>query len=592
MHQPSSASRLRERRAQLQRRAAASAAPRGSFVTGQPQFSFTPPQPAVSAFPLQPLDIPGALGFAANAFTAGSAEPARMGARSPEQADVRQRAATAAPESPRGGLSPGALLPQEECSERIDRLLQRVHRAQQSRREGLARMELASPRTPTRLDPPRRAQSPGSSGTVSTASIRSDSAHAAQAEPFSPRRRAATTGPSGEKAGARLAFGASPEPAPARAPIEEMRAKIERVRARRAARLKAEMSPSPPLSPACAQPAMARMRSEISGTTFYASDDDSDSDFFEACDNLMLFREMDVPIKDVDWDKRVYYHHVARTDERFRRAVEDVEIADCRDACLTALLRRREAACVLRGDGSGEAAMAGAFARPSRREAAAVLAWMDDESDVSSEGHSFEWTQDGFGYVEFRRQSRSSLASSSVMSPGRGLATPSRYEQRQPISTVIESPLQSALEWSVTSSTARAATANFSEAVAAPPGAEPAPRHRRGLFAFGARRAPADLAAVAEADEGAGLGSDSSSGSSSDDDWQLLGSGDEFGPAKPTSAAEEAALQQKRLDALREQNHDLRLHVQQARQAVALLAQMAIGASEHTASSTLQSPFT
>ncbi|KAJ1840032.1 hypothetical protein LPJ70_004822, partial [Coemansia sp. RSA 2708] len=97
MHQPSSASRLRERRAQLQRRAAASAAPRGSFVTGQPQFSFTPPQPAVSAFPLQPLDIPGALGFAANAFTAGSAEPARMGARSPEQADVRQRAATAAP---------------------------------------------------------------------------------------------------------------------------------------------------------------------------------------------------------------------------------------------------------------------------------------------------------------------------------------------------------------------------------------------------------------------------------------------------------------------------------------------------------------
>ncbi|KAJ2357414.1 hypothetical protein H4S01_006496, partial [Coemansia sp. RSA 2610] len=168
--------------------------------------------------------------------------------------------------------------------------------------------------------------------------------------------------------------------------------------------------------------------------------------------------------------------------------------------------------------------------------------------------------------------------------------------QRQPISTVIESPLQSALEWSVTSSTARAATANFSEAVAAPPGAEPAPRHRRGLFAFGARRAPADLAAVAEADEGAGPGSDSSSdsssGSSSDDDWQLLGSGDEFGPAKPRSAAEEAALQQKRLDALREQNHDLRLHVQQARQAVALLAQMAIGASEHTASSTLQSPFT
>ncbi|KAJ2823959.1 hypothetical protein IWW50_003556 [Coemansia erecta] len=643
MHQAST-SRLRDRRAQTQtqrRMAARGNLPRaeGSFVSGQPQFSFSPP--AVSAFPLQPLEIPdrseihtnrldttanmqGPRAGAYDATARTRTATTHMGVCTPSQAEVRRRSVTVSPsvQSPRcGQLGPTSpLLAQEECSERIDRLLQRVHRAQQSRREGLVRMELTgSPRTPTRLDPPLarpvRAQSPSdSSGTVSTASIRSDieaDASGPHMDPlFSPRRRAATMDVAREKC-TQERFGSAD--VQARAPAEDMRAKIERVRARRAARLKAEMASeasSPVMrSPDESQePRLARMHSEISGTTYYASSDDGESDFFETRDNLMLFREMEVPMKDVDWDKRVYYHHVARTNERFRQAVEDVEISDCRESFLGELLGRREAARVLnQGRASGQggtgttnrvssasstptagrftpAGRGGAahlldsgsrFAAPNQAETDAVLEWMDDESDVSSEGHSFDWTQHGFGYMEFRRRSRSSLASSSVMSPGsehftprRGLGAMMANDAPRPISTVLESPLESprtasrqpslmdatGLEWSVTSSTARAATANFSEAVGA---------------VADTRLEPAGLAAVAEADE-------SDASMDSDEDWQMLSS-DEFA-AKPMSAAEEEALALEQLGSLRGQNHELRSQIQQMRRAVASLTQVVVGA--------------
>ncbi|KAJ1760476.1 hypothetical protein EV180_000171 [Coemansia sp. RSA 518] len=520
--------------------------------------------------------------------------------------EVRQRAVTQVPTSPlspRSPLNPGSpLLAQEECSERIDRLLQRVHRAQQSRREGIVRMEMTSPRTPTRLDPPVPLvlvqESATSSSTVSTASIRSDfSARDTRPEAFSPRRRAATMDPAGEKtptARERFSFGRADND---RKPSDDMRAKIERVRARRAARLKDEMHESPvhsPVGESFEQAQLPRMRSEISGTTYYASDDD-ECDFFEMHDNLMLFREMEVPVKDVDWDKRVYYHHVARTNDAFRKAVEDVEIADCRESYVAELLGRREAADILRSDAGNlradqsslradqsnfradqsnlrtdqsnehvdeaphisrsEGMMAGEFAQPNQAEADAVLEWMDDESDVSSEGHSFDWTQHGFGYMEFRRRSRSSLASSSVLSPGehtprRGLSDLMANDQSRPIS---ESPsirpmdaTRSGLEWSVSSSTARAATANFSEAVAA---------------VGNVRQVLPGLAEVDESD--------------SDDDWHMLDSGD---LARPMTAAEEEAMAQEQLHELRSQNQELRVQVQHMFKAVASLTQVVIGA--------------
>ncbi|KAJ2428534.1 hypothetical protein GGF47_001302 [Coemansia sp. RSA 2524] len=552
MHQ-ASATRLRDRRAQIQRRTAARASviqTERSFVAGQPQFSFSPPE--TSAFPLPPLEIANARAQFNPMFT--HAEPAMGHGRTSTvhmrvqngPIEVRQRAVTQVPTSPlspRSPLNPGSpLLAQEECSERIDRLLQRVHRAQQSRREGIVRMEMTSPRTPTRLDPPVPLvlvqESATSSSTVSTASIRSDfSARDTRPEAFSPRRRAATMDPAGEKtptARERFSFGRADND---RKPSDDMRAKIERVRARRAARLKDEMHESPvhsPVGESFEQAQLPRMRSEISGTTYYASDDD-ECDFFEMHDNLMLFREMEVPVKDVDWDKRVYYHHVARTNDAFRKAVEDVEIADCRE--------------------SSEGMMAGEFAQPNQAEADAVLEWMDDESDVSSEGHSFDWTQHGFGYMEFRRRSRSSLASSSVLSPGehtprRGLSDLMANDQSRPIS---ESPsirpmdaTRSGLEWSVSSSTARAATANFSEAVAA---------------VGNVRQVLPGLAEVDESD--------------SDDDWHMLDSGD---LARPMTAAEEEAMAQEQLHELRSQNQELRVQVQHMFKAVASLTQVVIGA--------------
>ncbi|KAJ2498720.1 hypothetical protein GGH96_004078 [Coemansia sp. RSA 1972] len=611
MHQAST--RLRDRRAQIQRRTARASViqTERSFVAGQPQFSFSPPEtsefPETSAFPLPPLEIANARAQF-NPIFGTQVSPAMGHGRTSTvhmrvqngPVEVRQRAVTQVPTSPlspRSPLNPGSpLLAQEECSERIDRLLQRVHRAQQSRREGIVRMEMTSPRTPTRLDPPLVLvqQSAMSSSTVSTASIRSDvSARDTMPEAFSPRRRAATMDPSSEKtptARERFSFGRTSDCKPS----DDMRAKIERVRARRAARLKDELHESPVQSPTdSAFGQLPRMRSEISGTTYYASDDD-ECDFFEMHDNLMLFREMEVPVKDVDWDKRVYYHHVARTNDAFRKAVEDVEITNCREEYVAELLGRREAAGILRSDAGNfradqsnfradqsnfradqsnfradqsnvhaneaphvsrsEGMMAGEFAQPNQAETDAVLEWMDDESDVSSEGHSFDWTQHGFGYMEFRRRSRSSLASSSVLSPSsehtprRGLSDLMANDQSRPIESPSARPMdatRSGLEWSVSSSTARAATANFSEAVAA----------------VGVRQALPGLAEVDESD--------------SDDDWHMLDSGD---LSRPVTAAEEEAMAQEQLRELRCQNQELRVQVQHMFKAVASLTQVVIGA--------------
>ncbi|KAJ1724012.1 hypothetical protein LPJ61_005780, partial [Coemansia biformis] len=395
--QPSSTSRLRERRQQLQLRSGIRAdAPRASFVRDHAQFSFSPPEGA-AAVSAPPVQAPGAgygapFRFVSDAFAQPvSAYGAR--ARAPTGSGVRlpappvletgqRRAATALPlgsateiptrppagpsmaspeispaRSPFSGRGcgftvPDPMMPIEECSERIERLLQRV---QQRHREYAAQQTSAAPRTPVRLGERAVAAAavsrPSAGSTVSTASlhsassIRSDAGACAIASGraagdamlYSPRRRAATMGPAMDKnrdSSERVSMGRAASPAH-KTPIEEMRAKIERVRARRAARLKEEMAGrSPPVgsleTAGGERPgALVRMHSEISGTTYYASDEEAE-DFFEDKDNLALFREVQMPVRDIDWDKRVFYHHVARTDDEFRKAAEDVEIADCR----------------------------------------------------------------------------------------------------------------------------------------------------------------------------------------------------------------------------------------------------------------------
>ncbi|KAJ2705578.1 hypothetical protein H4R19_005109, partial [Coemansia spiralis] len=334
-HQPSSTSRLRERRMQLgrQRRSGnpAPAQPR-TATHDHAQFSFAPHQPPVSALLAQ---APGTgRGAPFRCDSGASVHPAGASwarAAAPVHPPVRSPVRSPGP----GTLVPDPLMPIEECSERIERLLQRV---QQTHRKYAVQQALAAPQPATRfaarlpqpLPPAASAAGRQSSGsTASTASQHSVSSlqnstgrHIAAA-PYSPRRRAVTLGPSTTKSsGERLAL-ALDQPS-AKTPIEEMRAKIERVRARRAARLKEEMahqSPRVGCSPAAGdRPAMlARMHSEISGTTYYASDDDGGygEDFFENKENLALFREAQMPVRDIDWDKRVYYHHVARTDDAF-----------------------------------------------------------------------------------------------------------------------------------------------------------------------------------------------------------------------------------------------------------------------------------
>ncbi|KAJ1741373.1 hypothetical protein LPJ68_002924 [Coemansia sp. RSA 1086] len=633
MHQASSvSSRLRDRRAQLQQRRAMSRhahTEQQSFVTGQPQFNFS-----ISPFPLEPNTIPEPRQPRQRRDSHGLSPPSparhaqNIDTTFPEQLySTRQRSVTAEPESnlvtsPEGERA--WLLPQEECGDRIERLLQRVHRAQQTRREGQMRMEMASPRAHTRFDSPQRQPAAchgpreqavvSVSNTVSTASLRSDATDMGSrsmlpaTEPFSPRRRAATMDPAIEKTpgnkGDRAQFDFDETPVasePVQSPIEAIKTKIARVRARREARLKQEGELDMPLSSPAShstvsggRPVANRMHSEISGTTYYTSDDDSDDDFFESWDNQMLFREMELPLKDLEWDKRVYYHHVARTNDKVRRALEDVEIADCRESCLGELLGKREAARVLQ-ESAGEAPMAGQFAQPNQAEAQAVAEWMDadDDSDVSSDCQSFDWTQNGFGYMEFRRRSRSSLASSSIAmsptgerTPRHGLAALLANEQPRPISALIESPFaspsamsrpqstsladRSSIHGSVSSSTARAATADFSEALGAA-AAVPLAAAAAAAAAGPGRRcagAPADLEAVEEVDEG-GI----------EDEWMAMGSSGEFGAARALSEAEEDALAREQLSFLQCENHEMRQRIQQMRRVMASLTQLAVAAS-------------
>ncbi|KAJ1951450.1 hypothetical protein FBU59_000140 [Linderina macrospora] len=327
------------------------------------------------------------------------------------------------------GADPG--MPVEECTKRIDMLLERV---QSTHRRLEAHMALKSPTaTATRFDvsgpsPPMR---PGrrqvSSSTVSTLSLEdSERSGESVGEPCGARRRAATMDHGvRSKVSSTLvdSQGTKPEEKPIRPPVTttatatgaprrtttaEVRMKLEKLRARRAARLEATEgsqtgSPRPGDSPK------------------QAEQQDEKPDFFDDQEVINLFQEIPLPLKDAEWDKRVYYFHVAQTNAQFRAATEEATVGDYRKECLVDLLGEHVAEKVIRMDQSSGSETV------DDDEVDRIAAWMDEDEDVGGANayRSFDWSRDGFGYMEFRKQSKASLVGSSVMSPGdsrRGLA--------------------------------------------------------------------------------------------------------------------------------------------------------------------------
>ncbi|KAJ2682236.1 hypothetical protein IWW39_006077 [Coemansia spiralis] len=257
------------------------------------------------------------------------------------QEDYGQRFVSLSPTTVRfrGLIAADPSMPIEECSGRIDRLLQRV---QQTHREYTAWQAFGSPETPT----PTRFDTQESVGTTSTASLASSN-----------------------QSDDRISVGA-PKPDGHRSTTQsyssDVRHKLDRLRAKRRAEESQELA------------------RHVAG------------DFFENSYNVSMFQEITAPVKELEWDKRVYYYHLAQNNDSYRRMAEDVDIKDCRKECLTEL-----------GD-----------SRRKRDEIDAVSMWLDDPEDGGDIGErSFDWSRDGFGYMEFRRLSRASIASS-LLSPG------------------------------------------------------------------------------------------------------------------------------------------------------------------------------
>ncbi|KAI9502305.1 hypothetical protein BX070DRAFT_227121 [Coemansia spiralis] len=407
------------------------------------------------------------------------------------------------PSTGAGPFIPDPLMPVEECNERIERLIQRVR---QKHREYTAIQALTSPTMPsmpTRLDPSpipspvlsRRGNdrqcrtAAASSETVSTASLGGGSNHSASGVPerqdnadnaidyadglFSPRRRAVTMDQSTRDSKRKSRVAAGMQDTPNKSP-SSIRVKLEKLRARRLARMEAEAAAaateetaaSPEHSPISPLHAVFSARGDVTNSVYMSSghtysngeairqDDslepaafyggDEDPDFFDNREIVALFQEMPLPLKDIDWDKQVYYYHVGQTNEAYRKAAEEVEIRDCRAECLIDLLGEKKAMRVLnaskrkkqaaeqmrRRRASGESGSAAETIQGlsshsiemDEDDANALLSWIDDDSndDGYDDGEelSFDWSRAGFGYMEFRRQSRASLSSISLLSPG------------------------------------------------------------------------------------------------------------------------------------------------------------------------------
>ncbi|KAJ2452020.1 hypothetical protein GGI03_006811 [Coemansia sp. RSA 2337] len=282
-------------------------------------------------------------------MTAGAREVNNF---SPQYYDEEQSQRLVSPSRYHGVIAADQAIHPEECSERIDRLLQRV---QQTHREYTAWQALGSPETPT----PTRFDAQTSMGTVSTVSLASSShSDAGDGDMYSQRSAMDAPKPDGMRPGTRSST--------------DVRQKLDRLRAKRRAE-----------------------QSQVAATRHV-----SGGDFFENSYNVSMFQELSAPVKELEWDKRVYYYHLAQNNDAYRRISEDVDVKDCRSECLNEL---------------------GGSSRRRRDEIDAVSAWLEDPDDVDDIGErSFDWSRDGFGYMEFRRLSRASI--NSVLSPG-GLAS-------------------------------------------------------------------------------------------------------------------------------------------------------------------------
>ncbi|KAJ2079500.1 hypothetical protein H4R24_003733 [Coemansia sp. RSA 988] len=614
INQPSSTGRLRDRRQQqrtrtapLQRSDAATRVHNGNVRGNQLQFNpISFPNNTSSLVPRQNITA----GTERDGEFIWRAEQQHSRVRGRASSELRvqipgQQTRTSICSPQHTGLTvPDPCMPIEECGERIERLLQRV---QQMHREYETRQALAPPQTPTRLDEQRmkltnartndiRGHTDNSTASsVATEALNDSGAPDATVRLrsegiLSPRRRAETRDVEAKVIQEGL-FGTE---LVAKTPIERTREKLALLRARRAARLREEVDS--PISESVMETSqvrakdLVRTRSEISGTTAYPSDEDDGTDgagFYEMRDNLALFREIDMPARDIHWDKRVFYHHVSRTNERFRHATEDVTIADCRDSCLSELTGRRPTSQESNSTGARDVLRRrsrGTFnvRQQEAGEVEALCAWMEEDDCENDEAdHSFDWSRNGFGYMEFRRRSRSSVASTaSLLSPA-----PEPHPATPPASGSLErmvspSHASSGHTWSITSSTARAATANFNEAVSAAAAAgSPLPDEecfdfaQPGVFGMGTRthvqrglhQHPHSgfgetLEGIAESDE-------------PDDDWLLLDKEDGVDPAS-TIDVEEAAQAQLRV--LKSENYELTCNVSQSRAAIQALVRIAL----------------
>lgn len=258
----------------------------------------------------------------------------------------------------------------EDLDRRIDSLGGHIERV---RREMTARQALHQMTSPIRTTPTTRLHD-----TVSTVSL-SD-----QESPPPARPRAVTMDPSHT--------GGS----------ESIRDKLEKMRARR--QRKHQDSDED-------LPTMGRRTVSAATTAVCIDSDDSDSDdsnggegedFFESSRVARLFEEIDVPTKDLTWDKRVFYYHATS------QTTDGWCIKDCRQECLNELLGG---------------------------EVEDISEWLEeDEEGGDWADRSLDWSKDGFGYMEFRRLSNAMSPTSPAPPP-----PPMRKQSKVLLSRIMES---------------------------------------------------------------------------------------------------------------------------------------------------------
>ncbi|KAJ1841694.1 hypothetical protein LPJ73_006031 [Coemansia sp. RSA 2703] len=214
---------------------------------------------------------------------------------------------------------------------------------------------------------------------------------------YSPRQRAVTVGPSLSERRAKLAARRLSGDCGGATSVAEVRRKIEMVRARRAERLALEAEQAA-AEQAAEQAAAEQAATEpVMPVSLSASPSVSPAEF----------QEIAMPVRDIEWQKRIYYHYAAQENEDFRRLSEPVEIRDCRAECLEDLL------------GPDAQVPDASIGHVADSEVDAVADWLDEDDDDVSDGFdaaSFDWSRAGFGYIEFGSPSRTSLDAVSTVS--------------------------------------------------------------------------------------------------------------------------------------------------------------------------------